>query len=54
MVAISSAIEAVNDNYKDGVNGFDTEIENFGKSFGTDDFKEGTQAFLNKRKANFK
>jgi len=54
MVAISSAIEAVNDNYKDGVNGFDTEIENFGKSFGTDDFKEGTKAFLNKRKANFK
>jgi enoyl-CoA hydratase len=54
MVAISSAITAVNDNYKDGVNGFDTEIENFGTSFGTDDFKEGTQAFLNKRKANFK
>ena len=54
MVAISSAIEAVNDNYKDGVNGFDTEIKNFGTSFGTDDFKEGTQAFLNKRKANFK
>jgi enoyl-CoA hydratase len=54
MVAISSAIAAVNDNYKDGVNGFDTEIENFGTSFGTDDFKEGTQAFLNKRKANFK
>lgn len=54
MHAISAAIEAVNDNYKDGVNGFETEIENFGKSFGTDDFKEGTQAFLNKKKPNFK
>ena len=54
MQAISAAIEAVNDNYKDGINGFNTEIKNFGKSFGTEDFKEGTQAFLNKRKANFK
>ncbi|MFD0932016.1 enoyl-CoA hydratase/isomerase family protein [Psychroflexus salinarum] len=54
MQAISSAIMAINDSYKDGVNGFNTEIKNFGKSFGTEDFKEGTQAFLNKRKANFK
>ena len=53
MQAISAAIEAVNANYEDGVNGFETEIKNFGKSFGTEDFKEGTQAFLNKRKANF-
>ena len=53
MQAISAAIEAINDNYKDGVNGFETEIKNFGKAFGTDDFQEGTQAFLNKRKANF-
>lgn len=51
--AISAAIEAVNANYTDGVNGFETEINNFGKAFGTEDFKEGTQAFLNKRKANF-
>lgn len=54
MQAIAVAIEAINDNYKDGVNGFETEIKNFGKSFGTEDFIEGTQAFLNKRKANFK
>ena len=53
MQAISTAIQAVNDNYKDGVNGFETEIEGFGQSFATEDFKEGTQAFLNKRKANF-
>lgn len=53
MVAISAAIKAVNDNYVDGVNGFASEIEAFGQAFGTDDFKEGTQAFLQKRKADF-
>lgn len=53
-VAISSAISAINANFKEGVNGFEIEIENFGKCFGTDDFKEGTTAFLEKRKANFK
>ena len=52
--AISRAIKAVNANFKDGVNGFDTEIRNFGKCFGTEDFKEGTSAFLEKRKADFK
>jgi enoyl-CoA hydratase len=53
-VAISNAIAAVNANYKDGVNGYEIEIKNFGKSFGTADFKEGTTAFLEKRKAEFK
>lgn len=52
-VAISMAINAVNANYKEGENGFDTEIKSFGKCFGTDDFKEGTTAFLEKRKAVF-
>ena len=53
-VAISNAIDAVNANYKDGINGYEVEIQNFGKSFGTADFKEGTTAFLEKRKAEFK
>lgn len=53
MVAISEAIKAINANYEDGVNGFETEISGFGRSFGTDDFEEGTSAFLNKRKADF-
>lgn len=52
--AIASAIRAVNANFKDGVNGFEVEIEEFGKCFGTADFKEGTTAFLEKRKANFR
>lgn len=52
-VAIASAIKAVNANYEDGKNGFEVEIEEFGNCFGTEDFKEGTQAFLKKRKANF-
>ena len=52
-VAISAAIKAVNDNFKDGVNGFETEIREFGSCFGTGDFKEGTTAFLEKRRADF-
>lgn len=53
LVAISAAIKAVNANYENGVNGFEVEIEEFGNSFGTEDFSEGTDAFLNKRKADF-
>lgn len=52
--AITQAIKAVNANFKDGVNGFDVEIDRFGFCFGTEDFKEGTTAFLEKRKADFK
>jgi enoyl-CoA hydratase len=52
-VAIGRAIEAINANYEDGVNGYNTEVVAFGESFGTGDFKEGTTAFLEKRKAEF-
>jgi len=52
-VAIGAAIAAVNSAYEDGVNGFKVEIEQFGNCFGTEDFKEGTTAFLEKRKADF-
>ncbi len=52
-VALTSAIKAVNANYQSGVNGFEIEIEEFGNCFGTEDFKEGTTAFMEKRKANF-
>lgn len=53
LVAISAAIKAINANYDKKADGFEVEIEEFGNSFGTEDFKEGTAAFLNKKKANF-
>ena len=52
--AITSVIRSVNASYIDGINGYDVEIEEFGKCFGTVDFKEGTIAFLEKRKPNFR
>lgn len=52
--AIASAIRSINANYEAGIDGYEVEIEEFGKCFGTDDFKEGTTAFLEKRKPNFK
>ncbi|HLU86884.1 MAG TPA: enoyl-CoA hydratase-related protein [Taishania sp.] len=52
--AIASAIRAINAGFKDGVDGFEAEILEFGKCFGTVDFKEGTTAFIEKRKPNFR
>lgn len=51
-VAISHAIKAINEGFKNS-NGYATEIKAFGACFGTEDFEEGTTAFLEKRKANF-
>ncbi|NER09790.1 enoyl-CoA hydratase [Muriicola jejuensis] len=52
-MAISQAIKAINAGFKHDVHGFEVEINAFGQCFGTDDFKEGTTAFLEKRKASF-
>jgi len=52
--ALASAIRAVNAGYEPGTDGLQREIEEFGKCFGTADFKEGTTAFMEKRKAVFR
>lgn len=52
-VAIGIAIEAANAAYRGTKDGFEQEIESFGECFGTEDFKEGTTAFLEKRKPAF-
>ncbi|MFZ1330925.1 MAG: enoyl-CoA hydratase-related protein, partial [Flavobacteriales bacterium] len=52
--ALSAAIRAVNAGYEHGADGMKREIEEFGKCFGTPDFVEGTTAFMEKRKAEFK
>jgi len=51
--AIKAAIRAVNAQYAENIDGYSVEIEAFGSCFGSDDFKEGTTAFLEKRKPNF-
>jgi enoyl-CoA hydratase len=52
-LAITAIIKAVNTVFDETKNGFDIEINEFGKCFGTADMKEGATAFLEKRKANF-
>ncbi len=53
-MAVTAVIDCVNAYYQPGKTGFKKEIEEFGNSFGTEDFIEGTKAFLEKRKAEFK
>jgi enoyl-CoA hydratase len=52
-VAIKTAIKVINAGYNNKFNGYEVEIEEFGKCFLTGDFKEGVSAFLEKRKAAF-
>ncbi|MFB2121592.1 enoyl-CoA hydratase/isomerase family protein [Parapedobacter sp. 2B3] len=51
--AVAAAIRAVNAGVGNAAQGFETEIEEFGRCFGTPDFTEGVAAFLEKRKPNF-
>ena len=51
--ALSAAIKCVLAGYVDGVDGFEVEVNEFSQCFGTDDFREGTSAFIEKRHAKF-
>jgi enoyl-CoA hydratase len=53
-IAIASVIRCVNAFYEKKLDGNNVEINEFGNIFGSDDFKEGTTAFIEKRKAEFK
>lgn len=52
-VAIAKIIEAVNAYFHYNTDGFDQEVRAFGATTGTEDFKEGAQAFIEKRKPEF-
>ena len=52
-MAIAKAIKVVNAGLKDRLKGFELEKKEFGNCFESEDFIEGTNAFLEKRKANF-
>ena len=53
-IAIAACIKAANAVYDETDNGFETEINLFGECFATEDMKEGTTAFLEKRLPVFK
>jgi len=52
-LAVAGCIKTANAVFDENTDGFTLEIEEFGNVFATDDMKEGTTAFLEKRKANF-
>ena len=53
-LAIANSIQAINGFYNSTSDGFDDEAKLFGRTADSSDFKEGIQAFIEKRKANFK
>ena len=52
-VAVQKVIEAVNAFFDNTMDGFSLEVEAFGQTTATEDFREGTAAFVEKRPANF-
>ncbi len=53
-IAVAECIKAANAVYDEIKNGYSVEMDGFATCFGTEDMKEGTTAFLEKRKATFK
>ncbi len=53
-LAVAACIRAANAVYDKSQDGFETEMNEFGKCFATEDMKEGVTAFLEKRKARFR
>lgn len=52
--AISKAIKAINFGFNHNKNGLKNEIKLFSECFDSEDFNEGTNAFIDKRKPKFK
>lgn len=52
-IAVRKVIEAVNAYFTESTDGFHFEVESFGYTTGTHDFREGAAAFVEKRKPNF-
>ncbi|TDO26876.1 enoyl-CoA hydratase/isomerase family protein [Sediminibacterium goheungense] len=52
-IAIAKCIESANAVFDETKDGYAVEVTAFGDCFATDDMKEGTTAFLEKRKATF-
>lgn len=52
-LAIAACIKTANAVFDETIDGYKTEIDAFGDCFVTEDMKEGTTAFLEKRKAKF-
>lgn len=52
-LAVAKCIESANAVFDEAKNGYLVELNTFGDCFGTADMKEGTSAFLEKRKASF-
>lgn len=53
-IAIAKTIEAINAYFQYDEDGFEREVKAFGHTTGTEDFREGAAAFIEKRPANFK